>query len=286
MKRVTGHREPWGDFVDVKINAPDLLREEVRKKRRRGRVWVSGVCDPYQPLEEKYRLTRKCLEILAENGWPAVIQTRSPRVLRDMDILREARDFEVGFSIPTADDGIRKLFEPKAPPIDDRVRALEELHGAGVRTYAMIAPTLPGAERLEELLKGKIDYLLKDRMNYHYATGDIPEIRFSPLRNARLSPKNRPRRGRCPCAVGYSGSMSEIVIVGGGFGGLNAARRWRGSRPRSPSWTGAIITSSSRCCTRWRRPSCRRPTSRLPSEASSAGMKTSACGWPGSHAWS
>ena len=50
MKRVTGHREPWGEFVDVKINAPEVLRVEIKKKRR-GRVWVSGVCDPYQPLE-------------------------------------------------------------------------------------------------------------------------------------------------------------------------------------------------------------------------------------------
>ncbi len=168
MKRVTGHREPWGDFVDIKINAADLLRVDIKKKKR-GRVWVSGVCDPYQPLERKYKLTRQCLEILAQNGWPVTIQTRSPLVLRDMDIIANAKDFEVGFSVTTADDGIRRLFEPKAPAINERVRALDELHRAGIRTYAMIAPMLPGAEGLAELLKGKIDYLLTDRMNYHYA---------------------------------------------------------------------------------------------------------------------
>jgi len=86
-----------------------------------------------------------------------------------MDIIKDARDFEVGFSVTTADDRIRKLFEPHAPPIDDRIKALEELHKAGIRTYAMIAPMLPGAEGLAELLKGKIDYALIDRMNYHYA---------------------------------------------------------------------------------------------------------------------
>src|SRR5665647_3075066 len=101
MKRVTRHPEPWGEFVDVKINAPSLLRAEIRKKER-ARVWVSGVCDPYQPLEERYRLTRPCLEILAENGWPVVVQTRSPLVLRDLDIIRDARDFEVGLSVTTA----------------------------------------------------------------------------------------------------------------------------------------------------------------------------------------
>ncbi len=168
MKRVTGHREPWGEFVDVKINAADLLRVEVKKNKRK-RVWVSGVCDPYQPLEAKYKLTRQCLRILAENDWPVVIQTRSPLVLRDLDIIKEAKDFEVGFSVPTADDEIRKLFEPNSPPIEGRISALDELHRAGVRTYAMIAPMLPGAEGLADLLKGKIDYCLIDRMNYHYA---------------------------------------------------------------------------------------------------------------------
>ena len=168
MKRVTGHKEPWGGFVDVKINAPDLLRLEIQKKKR-ARVWLSGVCDPYQPLEKKYRLTRQCLEILAQQEWPVIIQTRSPLVLRDMDIILNARDVEVGLSVTTADDNIRKLFEPDAPPIPDRIQALEELHKAGIRTYAMIAPVLPGAEGLAGLLKGKVDYVLVDRMNYHYA---------------------------------------------------------------------------------------------------------------------
>jgi len=168
MKRVTGHKEPWGEFVDVKINAPELLRKEITKKRR-AQVWVSGVCDPYQPLEAKYRLTRECLEILAQNSWPVIIQTRSPLVLRDIDIIQGARDFEVGLSVTTADDTIRKFFEPDAPKIEDRIAALDTLHRAGIRMYAMIAPVLPGAEGLAELLKGKIDYVIIDRMNYHYA---------------------------------------------------------------------------------------------------------------------
>ena len=168
MKRVTGHKEPWGEFVDVKINAADLLRKEIKKKPRK-QVWVSGVCDPYQPLEATYQLTRQCLEILAHNTWPVVIQTRSPLVLRDMDIIKDARDFEVGFSVTTAGEKIRELFEPNAPPIADRIQALDELHKAGIRTYAMIAPVLPGAEGLAALLKGKVDYILIDRMNYHYA---------------------------------------------------------------------------------------------------------------------
>ncbi len=168
MKRFTGHKEPWGQFVDVKMNAPGLLGREITRKKK-DRVWISGVCDPYQPLEAKYTLTRQCLEILAANDWPVTVQTRSPLVLRDMDILQKGVDFDVGLSITTADDDIRKLFEPYAPPIRERVRALDELHRAGIRTFVMIAPILPKAESLAEILVGKVDTVILDRMNYHYA---------------------------------------------------------------------------------------------------------------------
>ena len=168
MKRFSGHREPWGQFVDVKVNAVDLLKAEITRKKPM-RVWVSGVCDPYQPLEAKYRLTRHCLEILLQNEWPVTVQTRSPLVLRDLDVFKGARELEVGFSIPTADENIRKIFEPNAPPINKRVEALAELHQAGIRTFAMVAPMLPGAEGLAEALAGQVDYVRLDRLNYHYA---------------------------------------------------------------------------------------------------------------------
>lgn len=168
MKRFSGHREPWGEFVDVKVNAPDLLLREIRKKKK-GTVWVSGVCDPYQPLEARYGLTRKCLEILIRNDWPVVIQTRSPLVLRDLDMMKEAHALEVGLSITTANDDIRKIFEPRAPSIPERLRTIDELHRNGLTTYVMIAPVLPEAERLVGLLEGKVDYVVIDRMNYHYA---------------------------------------------------------------------------------------------------------------------
>jgi DNA repair photolyase len=168
IKKFSGHKEPWGGFVDIKINAADLLQVEIRKKKC-GTVWVSGLCDPYQPLEAKYKLTRKCLEILAYYNWLVVIQTRSSLVLRDMDILKGAKDFEVGLTITTADDEMRKLFEPNASPIKERLNTLDELHRSGIRTYAMIAPILPGAETLVNALEGKVDYIIIDRMNYHYA---------------------------------------------------------------------------------------------------------------------
>lgn len=168
MKRFTGHREPWGDFVDVKINAPELLSKEIKRKRT-GTVWVSGVCDPYQPLEAKYKLTGKCLEILMRKNWPVMIQTRSPLVLRDLEIFKNSRNIEVGLSITTANDKIRKIFEPYAPPVEKRLSAIETLHQNGIRTYVMIAPILPDAENLIALLVGKVDYIIIDRMNYSHA---------------------------------------------------------------------------------------------------------------------
>jgi len=168
MKRFTGHREPWGEFVDVKINAAELLAREVKKKPK-GRVWISGVCDAYQPLEKKYLLTRRCLEILVEQKWPVTIQTKSPLVLRDIEILKRSADAEVGFTITTADEKVRKIFEPGAPPVAKRAEALRILHAEGIRTFVMIAPLLPHADGLVDMLKGAVDHALIDRYNYHYA---------------------------------------------------------------------------------------------------------------------
>lgn len=168
MKRFSGHPEPWGSFVDVKVNAPELLAREVGKKTK-GRVWISGVCDAYQELEATYELTRRCLEILVERGWPVTVQTKSPLVLRDLEILKRAADAEVGFTITTADERIGRIFEPGAPPIAKRIEALGILHAAGIPTFVMVAPLLPGAEGLAGLLRGKVDHALLDRYNYHYA---------------------------------------------------------------------------------------------------------------------
>jgi DNA repair photolyase len=168
MKKFTGHMEPWGEFVDVKINAAELLNVEIKKKKP-GRVWVSGVCDPYQPLEARYKLTQKCLEILVQYQWPVRVQTRSPLVLRDIDILKNAGDIQVSMTVPTASEEMRGLFEPHAPSIKARLQALEELHNAGIQTYVMIAPLLPGAEDLANALRGKAECVMIDRMNYSYA---------------------------------------------------------------------------------------------------------------------
>ncbi len=152
----------------MKINAIACLQREIKKKQV-GKVWISGVCDPYQPLEKKHELTRSTLEVLLKHDWPVTIQTKSPLILRDAELLREFSDAEVGLTITTADENIRKIFEPDAPSIQDRIKAVEKLHSFGIKTFVMIAPLLPKAEGLVEQLSGKADHVLIDRMNYHHA---------------------------------------------------------------------------------------------------------------------
>jgi DNA repair photolyase len=166
MRRYSGHSEPWGEFVDVKINTPALLARQIVKARK-GTIWFASVCDPYQPLEERYALTRRSLEILAGRAFPVVIQTKSARVRRDLDVIRRIADVEIGFTIATEDGTIARMFEPGASPVEERIEVLREFKAAGVPTYAFAGPLLPGnPERLASLLSGAVDRVLIDRMNY------------------------------------------------------------------------------------------------------------------------
>jgi DNA repair photolyase len=166
MRRYSGHAEPWGEFVDVKINAPELLKKQLVRARR-GTVWISSVCDPYQPLEKKYRLTRRCLEILAAAKFPVNIQTKSALILRDLDVLEKFSEVEVGMTITTSDERIARMFEPGASPVKERIRALKKIHARGIPTFVFVGPLLPGGpEEIVAALKGSVDRILIDRMNY------------------------------------------------------------------------------------------------------------------------
>lgn len=169
MRRYSGHSEAWGEFVDVKVNAAEILRKQLDKAKR-GTVWISSVCDPYQPLEAKYQLTRSCLKELAKKDFPVNIQTKSTLVLRDVDLFQKFKAIEVGFTITTNDEQVASLFEPGATSVEERLRALETIHSSGVNTFAFVGPLLPGnPERLIESLEGKVDTVLIDRMNYVYS---------------------------------------------------------------------------------------------------------------------
>jgi len=166
MKRYSGHTEPWGEFVDVKINAAEVLKKQLARAKK-GVVWISSVCDPYQPLEKTYAVTRRCLEVLAANQFPVNIQTKSTLILRDLDILRKFEQVEAGFTITTDNEAVARQFEPGASPIKQRIAALKKLKSAGIPTFAFIGPILPGnPENLIRYLEEATDRVLIDRMNY------------------------------------------------------------------------------------------------------------------------
>ncbi|MGE5541703.1 MAG: SPL family radical SAM protein, partial [Bacillota bacterium] len=162
MMRFRPHAEPWGRFVDVKVNFPQILRRECRKVRS-GEIMLSSVTDPYQPAEAEYGLTRECLRILdalqdSRSGSdmlpgagvteapdvPLVsILTKSDLVARDVDVLSRMRSVQVGMTITTADDRVSRVFEPRAPYSSRRFRALETLAARGVYTWAFAAPLIP-----------------------------------------------------------------------------------------------------------------------------------------------
>ncbi len=171
MVKYTKHRMKWGDFVDVKINAPEVLKKQITKLKR-GRVTLSTVTDPYQAQERKYEITRKILIELAAYKFPVSILTKSDLVLRDIDILKqfERRDCEVGFSIAALDEDVRKNFEPYAPLIKNRIKALKELFNEGIKTWVFIAPVLPYLTKntifdLLNEVKDSVDYILIDKLN-------------------------------------------------------------------------------------------------------------------------
>jgi DNA repair photolyase len=128
---------------------------------------LSSVTDPYQPVEAKYKLTRGCLIALSDCDFPVEILTKSPLVLRDTDVIVKCGRIEVGFTITTEDDRVRRIFEPLAPSIEQRIRALQTLHEKGIRTFVFIGPVLPmHPDVLADRIRPYVRRVMIDSMNY------------------------------------------------------------------------------------------------------------------------
>lgn len=134
----------WGSWVAPKLNAPALLWSQ-RHRLHEETVFLASSTDPYMALESEFRLTRKCLEVLRDCPTTRVLlHTRSPRVLQDLELLREfGTRLTVGISIATDDDVVRQVVEPHAPAIPSRWSAMAKLARAGVRVSLSAAPLLP-----------------------------------------------------------------------------------------------------------------------------------------------
>ncbi len=173
MRRFSSHlQDPWGSFVDVKVNLLEVLAKEL-PRRPGGSVWLSSVCDPYQQVEAKYRLTRGAIELItAHRNFSVSILTKNALVLRDLDLLKRIKDrLDIGFTITTFDPDAQPFFEPNASPVKERIDALRKLNSDGFDTWVFIAPMLPYVtedtleEGLRDLAEAGVKKLMTDRYN-------------------------------------------------------------------------------------------------------------------------
>jgi len=147
---------PWGSIIEVKVNIVQRLKREL--ERGLGVVYgVGTVTDPYQPLEERYQLTRGCLSMLKRYGAQASVLTKSDLVTRDLDLFRGWEGVEVGVSIACLDERVARVVEPGASNPRSRVEALSALAGADVDVYLMAAPILPGISDSKRMLEALIE---------------------------------------------------------------------------------------------------------------------------------
>ena len=139
--------------IEVKQNAPELLAAALRSKRRRCMIGTGSMSDPYMPCEEKLGLTRRCLEIILENGFGAAIQTKSDRILRDVDLLSEINRTAkcvVQMTLTTYDDELCAILEPNVCSTKRRIEVLMELRERGIPTVVWMTPILPFLNDTEE----------------------------------------------------------------------------------------------------------------------------------------
>ena len=155
-----GFTHPFED-IEIKRNAPELLEKALKRKRKKCMIGTGAMCDPYMPFEETLDITRRCLEIIDRYGFGLAIQTKSDRVLKDIDVLErinEKAKCVVQMTLTTHDDALCKLVEPGVCPTSERVKALNALRERGIPTVVWLSPILPFINDTKE----NIDGILKD----------------------------------------------------------------------------------------------------------------------------
>jgi len=176
---------PWGSWVDVRINAAEILRAELSQLEPRPIKFCPIVSDPYQAIEKRYRLTRKSLNVFRDfPQWPLLLLTRSTLIEEDLDLMTSLPNLYAGVSLPTLDDNVRKHFEPRGASIPERLSTLEKLRKAKIKTIAVIQPMLPGpVDALAETLQGLVGSVSLDILRGEYgAVQDFAHEAFNHCR--------------------------------------------------------------------------------------------------------
>ncbi|NRF95997.1 radical SAM protein [Paenibacillus frigoriresistens] len=163
---------PWGEWLDIKINAAESYRKEINKLREKNKtvnIFMSSATDPYQPIERKAKVTRGILEEMIENPPDLIqIQTRSPLITRDIDLLvklKEKCKVLVSMTVETDREDIKQIFSTYAPGIKLRIKALKEVHESGITTQASISPVLPFTSDFPKVFEGIADQIWIDTLS-------------------------------------------------------------------------------------------------------------------------
>ena len=150
--------------IEVKINAPQLLERALKSKRKRCMIGTGAMCDPYLHIEESLKLTRKCLELIDQYEYGVAVQTKSTRVLRDMDLLKSINDKTkavVQMTMTTYDETLCKILEPNVSTTKERFKALLQFKEAGIPSIVWLTPILPFINDTEENIRGILEYCVK-----------------------------------------------------------------------------------------------------------------------------
>ncbi|MBQ7655282.1 MAG: radical SAM protein [Clostridia bacterium] len=146
--------------IEVKRNAPELLEQALRGKRQKCMIGTGSMSDPYMHCEEQLRMTRQCLEIILRHGFGAAIQTKSDRILRDLDLLDEINRTAkcvVQITLTTYDDALCRIVEPNVCPTSRRIEVLEILREKGIPTVVWLTPILPFINDTEENVRAVLN---------------------------------------------------------------------------------------------------------------------------------
>lgn len=158
------------DFEDIEIkrNAPEILADQLKRRRKKAMISTGAMSDPYIHLELKYEYTRKCLLAIEEHGFGITLLTKSDRVLRDLDILKRIHaktKCVVQMTLTTADEELCKILEPNVSTTQERIAALRKLNQAGIPTVVWLGPFLPfindDVENLEFILRACVEVGVK-----------------------------------------------------------------------------------------------------------------------------
>ncbi len=158
------HIEHDFEDIEVKQNAPELLKEKLRSKRKKCMIGTGSMCDPYMHCEKQLELTRKCLKIIDAYRFGVAVQTKSDLILRDLDLLSSINSHSraiVQMTLTTADEDLCRILEPAVCTTRRRFEVLLRMKEAGIPTVVWICPLLPFINDSSENLAALLDMCLK-----------------------------------------------------------------------------------------------------------------------------